>query len=186
MENVLGVCSLAHATSGALVPWPRPASCLPSTLWPQLPSILGRVWKRTGVRQARQVASQGRTWPRLEAPWYVSWAAGQCPSQQGKRLTHSVLIQSGGFEVLVCSPVCHCRKEMLLAQLPQTRLSAKAQLRGLAAGRKGNRPAWQSRGLRYLWGSALASPTSCVLRGILSPSFPPSWAWVVFTSPGQF
>lgn len=65
IENMLNTCILAHVTSEPWCPGPmQPPTCLPP--WLQFPSITSRLWRRTGVTQACQAASQGRPWPRLE------------------------------------------------------------------------------------------------------------------------
>lgn len=141
VENVLSTCILAHGTSGPT----QPATCLPPSDYSSPLFQAGHGGGLGSHKHARWHlrADHDQGW--REAPWCELWMAGQSPYQQGKRLTHSALIQvpyssqRGGFKMFACPLVCHCRKVMLLAQLPQTWPSVKVELRGLAAGRKWKR-----------------------------------------------
>lgn len=173
---------------------PHSACYLPSTPLTTVPRCSKQVMEEDWVTQACQWhlrADHDQGW--REAPWCELWMAGQSPYWQGKmphplspwsRYPHP-LPEGRVQDVCMSSCVCHCRKVMLLAQLPQTWPSVKVELRGLAAGGS-ERGCMAECGPQVPMRINTFLSNSPVSWGNLLSSFHPPWVWVAFISFASF
>lgn len=177
IENMLNTCILAHVTSEPWCPGPtQPPTCLPP--WLQFPSIPSRSWRRTGVTQACQAASQGRPWPRLEGGTLVCIMNGWPEPISTGKASHplspdpgTILLPEGRVQDACVSSCMSLQKsDAPGSTAPDLALSQGRAEDWLLGGSE--RAAWQSMGLRYLWGSTLSSPVALCPGGNLLSLLP--------------
>lgn len=133
-----------------------------------------RLWRRTGGHPSVPGSISGQTMTKAGGRHlgvYYEWLARAHLNRESISPTQPWSSQGGGFKILACPLVCHCRKVMPLVQLPQTWPSVKVELR-TGCWEEVKEATWQSVGLRYLWGSTLSSPVALCPGGNLLSLLP--------------